>query len=187
MAFRTSTIDRRTGRRHPCAPARLAHRRGFSVAEGLIASTILAMAVVGIAGPLGAASEQGKLLRERATALTLARELMEEIAAKPLLDGGTTCHQGPESGETSRALYDSADDYHNYHDSTTDLRDLSGHALAYPTDSVYTRDVTVEYRTTPAGAGTTSGDFGVATVTVTTPHKLTVQVTRLLCKQMLSY
>jgi hypothetical protein len=188
MALRTSTIDPAIARRHPAGRSLTACRRGgFSVAEGLIASTILAIAVVGIAGPLGAASEQGKLLRERATALVLARELMEEIAAKPLLDGGTSCHQGPESGETSRALYDSADDYHNYHDATSELRDLSGHALGFSGDGYFNRDVTVTYRTTPAGADTTSGDFGVATVTVTTPHKLTVKITRLLCKETLTY
>jgi hypothetical protein len=181
VAYRTSSIDRplpRPGHR----------RRGFSVAEGLIASTILAMAVVGIAGPLGAASQQGKLVRERATALILARELMEEVAAKPLLDGGgSTCSLGPESGETDRSKYDSADDYHNYHDDSTDLRDLAGRSITLTGSGLYTRDVTVNYRTTTSGANTTSGDLGVVTVTVVTPHKLRVKLTRLLCKQQLTY
>jgi hypothetical protein len=177
MAYRTSIINLR-GR-----------RGGFSVAEGLIASTILAIAVVGIAGPLGAAGQQGTLVRERSTALILARELMEEIAAKPLCDSGGTCHLGPESGETSRANYDSADDYQGYHDTTHELRDLGGRSLAFNPDinQSFVRDVTVDYRTSVTGSNTTSGDFAVVTVQVTTPSKLTVKLTRLLCKQMLTF
>jgi hypothetical protein len=187
MAWLTSIIDRCRRPSSGCPHRPRGGRRAFSVAEGLIASTILAIAVVGIAGPLGASSEQGKMVRERATALILARELMEEIASRPLLDGGTTCRQGPESGETSRALYDSADDFHNYHDSTKDLRDLGGRALTFKDDGEYTRNVTVEYRTSIGGTAASAGDFGVVTVTVTTPHKLTVTISRLLCKQTLSY
>lgn len=154
-----------------------------------MASTVLAIAVVGIAGPLGAASEQSKLVRERASALVLARELLEEISAKPLCDGGTVCHQGPEisSGETDRSKYDSADDYNLYHDSTAELRNLSGSKIAFDASAVYSRDVTVEYRATLAGAATTAGDFGLVTVRVTTPHKQVVSVARLLCKETLGF
>ena len=178
MACRTSSIDSR----------RLLQRnRGFSVAEAMMASTLLAIAVVGIAGPLGAACEQSRMGDERGAALVLARELMEEIVAKPLCDGGTTCHLGPESGETSRSKFDSADDYHLYHDSTTELKDLANQTLAYPASKVYSRDVTVEYRTSPNGASTTSGDYGLVTVSVTTPHNQVVQIWRLMTKQTMVY
>jgi Tfp pilus assembly protein PilV len=173
MAWRTSTTNRR--------------RIGFSTAEALMASTVLAIAVVGIAGPLGAASEQAKIVKERSTALVLARELLEEIASKPLCDGGTSCHLGPESGETDRTKYDSADDYNTYHDTTSSLKNLSGNAVGFDASSVYTRDVTVQYRTTPSGTSAASGDFGVVTVSVTTPHKLTVSLSRLLVKVGTAY
>jgi hypothetical protein len=177
MAFRTCSINFRIGR-----------RGGFSVAEGLIASTILAVAVVGIAGPLGAASAQGRLVRERATALILARELMEEVAGKPLVDASGTAHLGPESGETSRSQYDSADDYDGYQDTTHNMRDLSGGSLSFGTGlGAFSRSVAVQYRTTMTGTATTSGDFGVVTVTVTTPNKLTVSLTRLLCRDTRSF
>jgi hypothetical protein len=173
MAFRTCNIKSRVGR-----------RGGFSVAEGLIASTILAVAVVGIAGPLGAAGAQGRLVRERATALILARELMEEVAAKPLVDASGTPRLGPESGETDRSYYDSADDYNGYQDTTQSMHDLSGGSLNFGTGlGAFTRNVTVEYRTSLTGTGTTSGDFGVVKVQVTTPNKLTVTITRLLCRE----
>lgn len=157
----------------------------FSIAEAMVASTVLAIAVVGIAGPLGAASEQTKVLNERGTALTLARELMEEIAAKPLLDGGTTCHLGTESGETDRSKYDSADDYSGYHDSTTSLNNLSGQSVGFDTGALYSRDVTVQYRTSTSGTSAASGDFGLVTVSVTTPHKQVITLSRLLCKEVL--
>jgi hypothetical protein len=178
MACRTSSIDSRRP---------LGSRRGFSVAEAMMASTLLAIAVVGIAGPLGAASEQSRMGAERGAALILARELMEEIVAKPLCDGGATCHLGPESGESARSKFDSADDYHLYHDTTKELKDLSGQELAFSTDSVYERDVTVEYRTSPGGSATTSGDYAVVSVNITTPHKQVVQIWRLLTRQTLTY
>src|SRR4051812_26117521 len=123
MASRTCNIDLR--QRRP--------RRAVTIVESLMASTVLAIAVVGIAGPLGAASEQSELVRERGTALVLARQLLEEIASKPLCDGGTSCNLGPEraAGESGRSKFDSADDYHQYHDSTADLYNLSGQRVAY--------------------------------------------------------
>ena len=171
MACRTSNIS----------------QRGFSIAEAMMASTLLAIAVVGIAGPLGAASEQSKQGEERGAALVLARELMEEIIAKPLCDGGTTCHLGPEAGETDRSKFDSADDYHLFHDTTKELKNLAGQTIGFSQDWVYTRDVTVEYRTSPTGASVSAGDFGLVTVSVTTPHKQVVQIWRLLCKESLVY
>jgi hypothetical protein len=180
MACRTSSIDRQR-------LLRSRRFRGFSVAEAMMASTLLAIAVVGIAGPLGAACEQSRMGDERGAALVLARELMEEIVAKPLCDGGATCHLGPESGESNRAKFDSADDYHLYHDTTKELKDLAGQTVAYSTDKIYSRDVTVEYRATPNGASTTSGDFGLVTVSVTTPHKQVVQIWRLMTKQTITY
>jgi hypothetical protein len=151
----------------------------------MVASTVLAIAVVGIAGPLGAASEQSKVLKERGTALVLARQLMEEIAAKPLQDGGSTCQLGPESGETDRSKYDSADDYHGYHDTTASLNDLSGQSAGFDASVVYSRDVTVQYRNSVAGSSVPSGDYGLVTVSITTPHQQVVKISRLLCKEVL--
>jgi Tfp pilus assembly protein PilV len=171
MAWRTSSIDRR--------------RRGFGLAEAMMATTVLAIAVVGIAGPLGAASEQARAGAERGAALILARELMEEIVAKPLWDGGTSCHLGPESGETDRSKYDSVDDYNGYSDSTKELKNLSGQTVTYSTPAVYSRNVKVAYRTSPNSASVSSGDFALVTVTVTSPHKQVVQIWRVLTNETL--
>jgi Tfp pilus assembly protein PilV len=163
-------------------------RRGFGLAEGLIASTFLAIAVVGIAGPLAASHEQTQTIQERSTAFSLARQLLGEIAAKPLADDtNTSCRKGPElnRGETDRTRFDSADDYHGYRDTTNGLSDLAGNTVGFAT-ATYARDVTVEYRTTVAGASMTAGDFALVTVTITTPGKQAVQVSRLLTRQSLA-
>jgi hypothetical protein len=170
MAWRTSSTDR---------------RRGFSLAEAMIAATLLAVAVVGIAGPLGAASEQARHGQERGAALVLARELMEEIVARPLCDGGTTCHLGPESSECDRTQFDSADDYNGYSDTTREIKNYSNKSIPFDRANLYTRSVSVGYRNAPSSASTTSGDFAMVTVSVTTPHNQVVQIWRLLSKETL--
>ena len=45
-----------------------------------------------------------------------AQELMEEIKSKPFEDPNQTPVLGPESGESGRADYDDADDFHGYTD-----------------------------------------------------------------------
>jgi hypothetical protein len=152
----------------------------------MMAATLLAIAVVGIAGPLGAAAEQNRQGQERGAALVLARELMEEIVARPLCDGGTTCHLGPESNECDRTQYDSADDYNGYSDTTKELKNYSNKSIPFDRANLYTRKVTVAYRTSPSGASTTSGDYGMVTVSVTTPHNQVVQIWRLLTKETLT-
>jgi type II secretory pathway pseudopilin PulG len=162
-------------------------RRGFSLAEAMMATTLLAIAVVGIAGPLGAAGEQSRQTEERGAAVVLARQLMEEIVARPLCDDGTTCHLGPESSECDRTQFNSADDYDGYSDTTRDLKNYSNKSISFDRNNVYTRNVTVAYRTSPTGSSVSSGDFGIVTVSVTTPHKQVVKIWRLLTKETLAY
>ena len=158
-------------------------RRGFSVAEALTASVVLAVAVIGIAGPLTAASEQAEISQENATAVVLAKELIEEIASKPLMDGGGgSSHLGPEttSGETSRDTFDSADDYHAYQDSSSTMTTLAGNRVSVPKG--FLRSVNVEYRASPSGAAAATGDYALITVTVSTPHGKKLAIARLMTK-----
>ena len=163
-------------------------RRGTSLAEALLASAVLAVAVVGVAGPLIAAHEQSQTADEQNVAMILARQLMEEIAAKPLCDAGGVCSRGPESGigESGRSKFDSADDYHGYSDNTQDMTLLSGMAVSLHSERPYSRSVSMEYRATPAGAAAASGDFGLVTVSVTTPGNQVIKLSRLLSRQTLS-
>ena len=183
MAARTSDISRwvRTATRG----AGLRRRRaGFSVIEGLAASAVLAIAVVGVAGPLVASTEHARVTRERGGALVLARQLMEEIASRPLCNGAPT-PLGPELPlENQRAKYDSADDYHGYRDSSRELKGLEEDTVdAGTARSVsYAREVTVEYRTPQFEPSADVTDHAVVTVKVTSPRGESVRISRLFCK-----
>ena len=91
-------------------------RRGMTLMEALLASTLLSMGASAVLLPfnVGAQSEQEDA--RRTTALYLARELMEEIIVKPFDDPQGDEGLGADSGESSRALYDNIDDYHGYQD-----------------------------------------------------------------------
>src|SRR5687768_7674631 len=53
-------------------------RRAFGLAEALMASTVLAIAVVGLSVQLSAAHQQAGAVREHNTAVLLAKQLLEE-------------------------------------------------------------------------------------------------------------
>ena len=152
-----------------------------------MASTLLAIAVVGIALPLTAAHQQAAAVRDQNSALILARELMEEIASKPLGDGSSSGTLGPEPGESSRAQFDSADDYHQYADDTRQMKDLSGDALPFTAGVQFTRSVTVEYRTSPAGPPAPTGDYALVTVRIRAQSGQEVKIARLMTRQVTSY
>jgi len=159
---------------------------GFTLAEAMLASVVLAIAVVGISQLTSASYQQSEALRQDTRAVSLARELIEEIAGKPFADpnpvSGEEYHPGPDTGETygNRATYDNVDDYDGFTDSTNAgaMKTVSGQALDFKVTEYFSRAVKVEYRTAPAGpAG--NGDFALVTVTVTTAKGRTVQLSRL--------
>lgn len=142
-------------------------RRGFTLAESLMAAVVLALAVAGIGSSLSAGYSQTSQMQYQSTAVALARELMEEIVAKPFVDpvnGSTTL-----GAAGSRGTFNNIGDYHNYSDTTTNLKTVGGQTLSVGNGQTYTRTVTVEYRTAPNGVDAASGDFAMVTVTVRDP------------------
>jgi len=163
-------------------------RSGFTLAEGLLAVVVLAVAVGGIMGPISASYQQTRTVSETTTAVSLAQQLLDEILSKPIVDPtdlSTTL--GPEADELSRTAFDNIDDYHGYHD-TTDwtksdaMKTASGAAITWNGTDVYSRSVQMEYRATPSGAALTSGDYLLISVTVTMPHGHQVSVQRMVCR-----
>ena len=194
----TACSSRRTKRGN-----RVGARGGFTLAEALLASVVLAVAVLGISQLTGASSQQSEALRQDSRAVALARELMEEIASKPFTDpsianANEEYQLGPDTGETSsRSTWDNVDDYHNFTDQVSNtgstLKTASGATVVDPSKyatETFTRSVKVEYRTSPSGSAVTAGptqpaDFALVTVTVTTARGRPLVLTQMFTKTTL--
>lgn len=156
--------------------------RGFTLAESLIASSVLAVAVAGILSPLGASFENSRYAEESFTASSLARQLLDEIATRAYADPDDDSLQlGPEMGETTRAQFDNVDDYHLYSDSTDQMQTLDGRKIDFGVSGIYRREVRVEFRDSPGGSAASSGNFAMVTVTITTPRGEQVSFRQMFC------
>lgn len=146
-----------------------------------MAATVLAVAVVGVVGPITASYSQARFAQRTGDANLLAQQLLDEITAKPLVDpvDGNT-NPGPESGEVNRQDFNNADDYDGYADTTTTMNGMSGASVAWNNNIVYQRNVTVQYWATPSGPASPGGPFALVTVTVTAPDGEKVRVPRLM-------
>ena len=153
-------------------------RRGFTLAEALIASVFLAIAALGVAGTITAAAQEAARFSQSGNCQALARELIEEISSKSFTTQSGT---GWSASNTDRSTYDDAADYNGYTDnSTSGIKTLQGTAVSFGDSATYTRTVAFEYRATPGGVAVSSGDFGMATVTVTSNGGVSVTLQRLL-------
>ena len=171
MGRATSIIDAKSTSRDAGA-ARVSRRAGLTLAESLVAAVVLAVAVVGIMGPISASHHQSRAAEESSTCASLARQLMDEIAARVFVDPtdqSTTL--GPEIDESTRAQFDNVDDFHGYRDSSDGsagdrIKAVDGTIVTLQTPGVFQRSVAVEYRQTPAGPPVMSGDFALIRVVV---------------------
>lgn len=165
-------------------------RRGFTLIESLIASVILAVAVVGIAGMLAAAYQNSKDQVSSAEATQLARQLMEEISARPfeVPPGSASDAIGWSGGNRNRSTYDDILDYHGYTDESTKITTLDGTTHAFGTAGPYTRSVSVTAGPVPPGhapAQTTNENddpikkFKHVQVTVTRPTGASIVLSKL--------
>jgi type II secretory pathway pseudopilin PulG len=160
------------------APKSSGRKRGFTLVEAMIASVFLAVSVVGVSSALMASSNQSSQTDETTTAQGLAHELLEEMTARSFL---TLPNQGHSAGVLTRLNYDDVADYDGYTDNTTNgITSLQGTPIAIGDGVTYTRTASFAYRATPGGSNVSSGDFGLATVTVTTPEGTSITLQRLL-------
>jgi type II secretory pathway pseudopilin PulG len=166
-----STIQLRTHGPEARVTLKVTRRKGFLLFEAMIASVILAVAAMGIVSLLLAAQEQQTALQEQSTAVLLAKQLMEEIAAKPF--GSAT-----PSGVRSTAQY--ANQYNGYQDTTNAIRTLSGETISPGDGQTFTRKVTIANAPTPTGSTAPLSDLQLVTVTVTAPSGQKVSLSKLL-------
>ena len=153
-------------------------RGAFTLAESLIASVVLAIAVVGVAGTIAASHQQTAALEEDSIAVAAARQLMEEIAAKPLAAADAT--PGWSLGQKDRALYDTIGDYHGL-DETSPVATLEGVKMTIGSRT-FVRRVTVTYPTSVFGTTVAAGEFAQIEVTVKGPVGRAVTLKRLVAR-----
>lgn len=115
------------------------------MAEVLIASSVLSIAVLAIVDAVTTGQQTTYQAMHDLRGMALAEALMEEIQSMPYddPDGGTE-DVGPEDGEVDRTDFDNADDYHGYSEDVGATKDVGG--IDYP--SIYAkfgRSVTAVY------------------------------------------
>jgi len=157
----------------------VAWRRGFTLAEAMIASVVLAIAVVGISSVLAASYKQSSVRGNTSTALALAQQLMEEIASRPMsVAAGQTDQPGWSTGHTDRTQYDTIGDYNGYTD-TSGAVAADGATFDLGNGDAYTRTVSVQSNALPSGFSGTASDFVLVTVTVSMPHSQSLSISQL--------
>jgi prepilin-type N-terminal cleavage/methylation domain-containing protein len=162
-----------------------AGRRGFTLAESLIASVVLAIAVVSIAGTLTATYQSMSSSSETSEAVAMAQQLIEEIAAKPFaVPSGEVDNPGFPSGITDRSTYDSIDDYHGFTDTSADITKLDGASVTAGSGGVFTRSVTITPGVLPTGHTAPAADFAMVAVTVTKPSGEAITISRLAARSV---
>jgi len=128
----------------------------------MIASVVLAIAVIGVATTIAASHQQTGAVESDAVAVAAARQLMEEIAAKPLV--ATDATPGWSGGVQDRFNYDTINDYGGFTESSP-VFTLEGQKLQVGADD-YVRTVRITYPTTVFGTTAEAGEFALVEVTV---------------------
>lgn len=111
-------------------------RAGFSLIEVAVSSVLVGSILVAALSTVGAVLRFRSSTSDSARAALLAADLLAEIQNQPYSDPNQTPVLGRESGETVRAQFDDADDYHNWTETPpknqagTDLTGFAGWSRA---------------------------------------------------------
>ena len=141
-------------------------QRGISLVEVLIASAVLSFAVAAICQAVVAGQQQTYAALHDLRGMSLAEALVEEVQALPYADPEGIETAGPDAGETGRALFDNADDFHGFTEAAGGVADAGG--VAYGAAfAPFSRSVTATYGTVAVAelGGAVSGLTVVVTVT----------------------
>jgi hypothetical protein len=153
------------------------HHRAFTLPEALIASAVLAFVVAAVSQAIVAGQMQSYAGLDEHRAIMLGEELMERVLAMDYVDPEGATGLGPDSGESTWADFDNADDFHGYEETPGNLIDPMG--VPYGQEfQTYTRSVATEY-TTLSITGFSEDLTGLSvTVTVTSEQGQTWMLTR---------
>jgi len=146
----------------------------------LIAAVVLSILVIGVCGVLSESYEQTQAAQSNAVGVTLATQLADEIASKPMADpvtGSTTL--GPDAGmiATERSTFTRVTNYNAYTDTSTALPLLEGGSLDVTGLDAYSRSVAVVVGAKPSiDTLSPTGNFAIVTVKVTYPDGNSVSI-----------
>jgi len=143
--------------------------------EGLTASVVLVILVVGVVGSVSTSYQQSQTVRATSTAVTLARQLVDEIVSKPF-DGDP-----PGTGVGARSTFTDVSAYNGYSDNSTALPLLEGGTLNVTGEDNYVRQVTVVVGAKPS-IDSSSSDFAIVTVNVTCPDGQIISIPEFVAK-----
>jgi Tfp pilus assembly protein PilV len=197
MAWPTPVINGPAAAREISSVGVRGRRRGFTVFEALAAAVVLAITMAGICDVLAADTQQSITLQQNNQAVAMGRELLDEIASKPLANPSTglttpataTASVGSSNqpSTVARANFVAVGDYNGYFDSGEALYSLSGTATDVTGSQNFTRSVTVSLGAKPAAdTNSPATDFGLVTVTVTTPSGKSIQLQRVVANYTFS-
>lgn len=174
----TPTTSRRGAAARPGrGAAQGAARSGFTLAESLVASVVLAITVIGIASALSAAHQQSAASDLAVAAVQVAKQAMEQHLAGDLTAG--TGNEGDDDGDDGD---DGGGDDGGGGVPIVDARLVADEDVVMNIDRPQTfhRQVLVERRSAADGPVDDAGSLTVLSVVVTAPDGRTVRLTRLL-------
>lgn len=157
--------------------------QGFTLAEALIAATILAIVSVTATLPFISGLQHVNEALRREYAVFLGEAMMEEVLARPFFPSGSrTPTPGPEAGE-QRDTFDSIDDFHGYAETAGDLRNYKNQPFKIESFPDFWRKVTVEYISFPNQSPGDTNCFMRVTVQVFDASEMLVQLTRIASRE----
>lgn len=162
----TGQQDRGVGHRNCCS-------RAFTMAESVMCLLIVGIMLVAALHTVGSSAQGRRIQSDRARAEALASQLMTEILKTCYTDPQEPDSWGPDTGETTRSLYDDVDDYDGWYASP--LR-LSDGTVIDGTDG-WTRTVRVRFAALNQPDIETWTETGLVRITVTVRSDLGVTAT----------
>jgi Tfp pilus assembly protein PilV len=151
---------------------------GFTLAEALLASAILAIGILSVTVPFASAARNERVDAQQTLGVALAQEMLEEVLSKPFAALDANNAAGPEAGET-RSTFNSLDDYDGYDESAGNVCNVCGNPCTDPLAADLSRTVSVEYVRVPGQASTDPYTFVLIQVTIRQGSREVVRLSRL--------
>jgi prepilin-type N-terminal cleavage/methylation domain-containing protein len=123
-------------------------RRGFTLAEAMMAVVVLGIAAAGVLIPFVSGTAVRLEGIQRTLAARLASNLMEQIIRRPFHDPNGTEYDdipGPDPGGTGFAAYDNIYDFYGYAEAEGQIKDATGAVFTDPMYANFSRNVICDY------------------------------------------